>query len=73
MNEHDIHIPYRARIYDLSCGDKQIHISINGRLALVFNYDPHNNVLTQCDLPAGLYNPERKPGTDVETKVLKKE
>jgi hypothetical protein len=64
---NDIKVPYRTRIYDLSCGDKQIHIHINGRLALVLNYDPRNNVLTECDIPR-----ETKPGDDIETKTITK-
>jgi hypothetical protein len=65
---HDIKVPWRSRVYDLSNGDKQIHISINGRLSLVLNYDPKTNTLAELPLPEGMHYPVN----EIETKILER-
>lgn len=69
---HDLHVPLRARVYDMSNGDKQIHINLNGNLVFVFHYDPKENTLTEVPLPTDMHHmkKESKPYPAREHQII---
>ena len=67
---HTINIPWRHRIHHMPSGTKQIHISLNGHLAIALEYDPKADTLQELELqPSAL---ETKPATQPDTQPYMK-
>lgn len=62
---HAITIPWRHHIYHMPDGTRQVHISLNGRLALALAYDPKTDSLQELEFQQSAL--ETKPAGHSDT------
>lgn len=67
-----IPVPIRSHIFDLEDGTKQIHLTVNGRVAFAYRYDPRTNTLKEEEIGQARHQTLETKSDQPSTEIIHK-